>query len=150
MLKGQYISSFVIFEKWGKMIKELLFIVATTLSIQSFASSNWTCFLDGEEALTIIDSKMTISSDAVCDALNIECPFQTQPSATGYELGRQYFPAFDGKYIWGAVKGKYEDGVIFYSDNSGMKVNSLYTGSNASVNWRNDWFFNEGECLRKQ
>ena len=84
---------------------------------------------------------LAIQDQEICDALGVICPFVVNAS----DYGRSFFP--NSKYVYWMTNGKYEDTLAFFSEGSGMKLISVSNGSQTTINWNNNWFFNEGECL---
>jgi len=144
-------------------MKKLMLLMMIFLSVIAFANSPdasvdeelWKCEKGDNKKVILVyktnesykhssETVLFINDQQICDALAIACPYE----GGVYQINYHYFPHFNGKYIYTSVKGKYEDGVIFYSSDGGMKINSLYTGSNPGVNWNKNWFFNEGECVK--
>jgi hypothetical protein len=123
------------------------------LSVQASADSPWQCYKDGKVAVEIRTAQapihnfskyeMVIVDSEVCRAVGVRCPFR---AATGNSPFWQQKLQAAPKHFWSAIKGKSEDGVLFYSDGGGMKVIGVYTGSQPNIAPDKNWYFDTGYC----
>ena len=156
-----------------KLMRSILFFCFAALSLSAFASSEpeynqkklntlldhkigtiWTCSKNHNPDAVIMfnvshdvggmiggTTPLAIQDQQICDALKVTCPF----IANAYEYGRSFFP--NSKFVYWATNGKYEDTLAFFSEEAGMKLVLVSNGSQASIEWDNNYFFNERECI---
>lgn len=135
----------------------LSFVASLTLfsgRIAVAGSPVFVCVKDGAVAAEIVNESrpgwpssqvLSVTDEQVCSALRIKCPFEAP--AVGKE-GNFWYARLGAEplHFWSAVQGKYEDGVALLSNDAGMSLVRLETGSQPDFSFGSNWYFNPGEC----